>query len=96
MRLVVPDTPRCEIPTPGEIRWTALHIVGIGSQNVHVPFIQETLGPISRIAAKSARERPGGHLHPDTGLGQPFDHRVMAPDPSQTLRMGQDWHEAGD
>ncbi len=88
--------PSCREVAPfAQIGRTTSHIVSIGRENVDVPLVQHSLRPISRISAKGASEGTSRNLHPDTGSGHPADGKIMAPNPGQTLWVGQDWHIVG-
>jgi hypothetical protein len=84
-----------EITPLTQIRGAPTHIVSIRGKNTDLSLIEHSLGPISRISAKGAREGPGRDLHPDPGPGQPQNGVVMGTDPGQALGMGQYRHIAG-
>ncbi len=68
---------------------TARHVMRVGRKDLDEPFLQHSVGPITRASSKSSRYRSRCDLHPHALRGETSHHIVLAFDPSKPLGVGQ-------
>jgi hypothetical protein len=56
-------------------------VMGVRCENMNAALVEHPLGPVAGPATKPTGERSGGDLHPNAGLPQALDHRVLCFDP---------------
>ena len=91
---LITDPLGCRVATFGQ-QWRATAgMVGIGGQQMYQLLVQHALRPVLRALAKATGDAAGSDLHPSPALHQALEYFVLALDPGQPLRVGDDRYHA--